>query len=232
MTYFERMSVCLRAVGVSSTFRQPDTTLVSACLLYTSTPTMSPPASKYSMAACPMASVPANPTAPLMAQPSTGTTPTAVRAMLRNRNAPVSYTHLDVVADQDCTVLFLNLAKVVGPCSCRCDHHALVARNMIAAIARQSLALSRRIFHVAPKSIRGKVLAYLSNEAERTGTREFDIPFNRQQLADYLGVDRSALSAELSRMQKAGLIRCRRNHFALPHSPSNSTCLLYTSRCV
>ena len=122
---------------------------------------------------------------------------------------------MDVVADQDCTVLFLNLAKVVGPCSCRCDHHALVARNMIAAIARQSLALSRRIFHVAPKSIRGKVLAYLSNEAERTGTRE--------QLADYLGVDRSALSAELSRMQKAGLIRCRRNHFALPHSPSNST---------
>ena len=94
---------------------------------------------------------------------------------------------------------------------------------MIAAIARQSLALSRRIFHVAPKSIRGKVLAYLSNEAERTGTREFDIPFNRQQLADYLGVDRSALSAELSRMQKAGLIRCRRTHFALPHSPSNST---------
>ena len=88
---------------------------------------------------------------------------------------------VDVVADQDCTVLFLNLAKVVGPCSCRCDHHALVARNMIAAIARQSLALSRRIFHVAPKSIRGKVLAYLSNEAERTGTREFDIPFNRPQ---------------------------------------------------
>ena len=130
---------------------------------------------------------------------------------------------VDVVADQDCTVLFLNLAKVVGPCSCRCDHHALVARNMIAAIARQSLALSRRIFHVAPKSIRGKVLAYLSNEAERAGTREFDIPFNRQQLADYLGVDRSALSAELSRMQKAGLIRCRRTHFALPHSPSNST---------
>ena len=93
---------------------------------------------------------------------------------------------------------------------------------MIAAIARQSLALSRRIFHVAPKSIRDELLATY-NEAERTGTREFDIPFNRQQLADYLGVDRSALSAELSRMQKAGLIRCRRNHFALPQSPSNST---------
>lgn len=129
---------------------------------------------------------------------------------------------VDVVADADCTVLFLNLAKVVSPCSCCCGRHTLVARNMIAAVARQSLALSRRIFHVAPKSIRGKVLAYLSDEAERAGAREFDIPFNRQQLADYLGVDRSALSAELSRMQKAGLVQCRRSHFALPHSPSNS----------
>ena len=130
---------------------------------------------------------------------------------------------VDVVADENCTVLFLNLAKVVGPCSCRCDHHALVARNMIAAIARQSVGLSRRIFHVAPKSIRGKVLAYLSDEADRAGARESDIPFNRQQLADYLGVDRSALSAELSRMQKAGLIRFHRSRFALPHSFSNNT---------
>ena len=60
-----------------------------------------------------------------------------------------------------------------------------------------------------------KVLAYLSDVAERAGKREFDIPFDRQQLADYLGVDRSALSAELSRMQKAGLIETRRSHFVL-----------------
>ena len=86
---------------------------------------------------------------------------------------------------------------------------------MTAIIARQSLALSRRMLHVAPKTIRGKVLAYLSDIAERTGKREFDIPFDRQQLADYLGVDRSALSAELSRMQKAGLIETRRSNFVL-----------------
>ena len=90
---------------------------------------------------------------------------------------------------------------------------------MIAAIARQSLALSRRIFHVAPKSIRGKVLAYLSNEAERTGTREFDIPFNRQQLADYLNLDRSALSKELCRMRDEGLLTFRKNHFVLRQLP-------------
>ena len=86
---------------------------------------------------------------------------------------------------------------------------------MTAIIARHSLALSRRILHVAPKTIRGKVLAYLSDMSERAGTREFDIPFDRQQLADYLGVDRSALSAELSRMQKAELIETNRSHFVL-----------------
>jgi len=86
---------------------------------------------------------------------------------------------------------------------------------MTAIIAQQSLDLARRILHVAPKTIRGKVLAYLSDEAERAGAREFDIPFDRQQLADYLGVDRSALSAELSRMAKAGLLETRRSHFVL-----------------
>ena len=122
---------------------------------------------------------------------------------------------VDVIAAEDCAVLFLNLKKVLTTCPHACPHHSRTANNMTAIIARHSLALSRRIFHVAPKTIRGKVLAYLSDMAERTGRREFDIPFDRQQLADYLGVDRSALSAELSRMQKAGLIETRRSHFVL-----------------
>lgn len=122
---------------------------------------------------------------------------------------------VDIVAAEDSTVLFLNLSKVLSTCSHACANHARASRNMTAIIARQNLALSRRIFHVAPKTIRGKVLAYLSDEAERVGSREFDIPFDRQQLADYLGVDRSALSAELSRMQKADILESRRSHFVL-----------------
>ena len=122
---------------------------------------------------------------------------------------------VDVVAAEDATVLFLNLSKVLATCPRACPHHSRTSANMTEIIARQSLALSRRILHVAPKTIRGKVLAYLSDVAERAGKREFDIPFDRQQLADYLGVDRSALSAELSRMQKAGLIETRRSHFIL-----------------
>ena len=122
---------------------------------------------------------------------------------------------VDVVAAQESTIMFLNLAKVLATCSHACPNHRRASANMTAIIARHSLALSRRILHVAPKTMRGKILAYLSDVAERTGRREFDIPFDRQQLADYLGVDRSALSAELSRMQKAGLIETRRSHFVL-----------------
>ena len=68
---------------------------------------------------------------------------------------------------------------------------------------------------VAPKTIRGKLLSYLSFEATRAGSDAFDIPFNRQQLADYLGVDRSALSAEIGRMQRAGMLESKRSHFVL-----------------
>ncbi len=122
---------------------------------------------------------------------------------------------VDVVAAEDCKVLFLNLRKVLTTCSHACPNHSRTSNNMTTIIARHSLALSRRIFHVAPKTIRGKVLAYLSDMAERTGSRSFDIPFDRQQLADYLGVDRSALSAELSRMRKDGILDTRRSHFVL-----------------
>ena len=122
---------------------------------------------------------------------------------------------VDVVAASDCRILFLEVAKVLTTCPHACPHHSRTSNNLTRIIARQSLALSRRIFHVAPKTMRGKVLAYLSDQAERTGSREFDIPFNRQQLADYLGVDRSALSAELSRMQHDGILRTTRSHFTL-----------------
>ena len=122
---------------------------------------------------------------------------------------------VDVVAVRDSKVLFLDLAKVLTTCPRTCPHHCKVSANMVATIARRNIEFSRRIFHMAPKTIRGKVLAYLSDMAERAGSREFDIPFDRQQLAGYLGVDRSALSAELSRMQKAGLIETHRSHFML-----------------
>jgi CRP-like cAMP-binding protein len=82
-------------------------------------------------------------------------------------------------------------------------------------LAKQSLELSKRSTITAPKTIRGRMLAFLSAEALEQGSRSFSIKMNRNQLASYLGVDRSALSAELGKMQRDGLIEVDRNHFSL-----------------
>lgn len=75
--------------------------------------------------------------------------------------------------------------------------------------------MSRKIFHTASKTIRGRLLSYLSYQARRSGSPSFTVPFNRQQLADYLNVERSALSNELSKMQRDGLLVVERNRFTL-----------------
>ena len=80
-----------------------------------------------------------------------------------------------------------------------------------------SPALAGRSLHTAPKSIRGRVLSYLNTVSIQARSTEFDIPFDRQQLANYLNVERTALSKELGKMRADGLLRCRRNHFVLLH---------------
>lgn len=122
---------------------------------------------------------------------------------------------VDVVATEPTELLFVSVDKVLQTCVRSCPYHARASANLVGIIARKNLLLSRRIFHTAPRTIRGKVIAYLSDEAKRAGSRSFDIPFNRQELADYLDVNRSALSAELSRMSSDGLITTRKSHFEL-----------------
>lgn len=88
-------------------------------------------------------------------------------------------------------------------------------QNLLQISARKNLTLSGRSFHTSPKTIRGRVMAYLDSMSLKAGSRQFDIPFDRQQMADYLNVDRSALSKELGKMKSDGLIDCRRNHFRI-----------------
>ena len=122
---------------------------------------------------------------------------------------------INVVAAESCEILFLDINKVLNICSNACGHHAKLIRNLLAISAQKNLLLSRRMFHTSPKSIRGRLLSYLSFQSIQQNSREFVIPFNRQQLADYLNVDRSAMSNELSKMQKDGLLKCDRSHFIL-----------------
>ena len=122
---------------------------------------------------------------------------------------------INVTAAENCEVLFLDINKVLNVCSSACGFHTKLVRNLLSISANKNLMLSRRIFHTSPKSIRGRLLRYLSYQATENGSREFVIPFDRQQLADYLNVDRSAMSNELSKMQKEGLIKVNRSSFTL-----------------
>lgn len=122
---------------------------------------------------------------------------------------------VNIVASEPTEILFMNTDCMFTVCSHACGFHNKLIRNMLTISAQKSLNLSRRILHTSSKTIRGRLLSYLSFQATQHGSREFEIPFNRQQLADYLSVDRSAMSNELSKMQKEGMIKSDRNHFTI-----------------
>lgn len=118
---------------------------------------------------------------------------------------------VQVTAGEQAEILFLS----AGGLADGLPGAGKVVRGLLALLARKSLALSRRTVHTAPKTIREKLLSYLSDQALQAGRPDFSIPFNRQQLADYLGVDRSALSGELSKMRREGILEYRKNAFVL-----------------
>ena len=121
---------------------------------------------------------------------------------------------VDVVANEDCEVLFLRIGAMQNA-PATSGWRVKLIQNLLSVSMHKNLTLAGRSFHTAPKSIRGKVLSYLNTVSIQKRSTEFDIPFDRQQLADYLNVERTALSKELGKMRDDGLIRCRRNHFVL-----------------
>ena len=120
---------------------------------------------------------------------------------------------VDVSANEESRILFLDLA--VPDDSARSAWQALLIRNLLIISSRKNLHLSGRSFHTSSRSIRGRVMSYLNTLSLQKKSVSFDIPFDRQQLADYLNVERSALSKELGKMQKEGLISTMKKHFIL-----------------
>ncbi len=121
----------------------------------------------------------------------------------------------DVVAVEDSVVIALNVERVLTTCSSACRFHTLVVRNLFFAMAQKNRKLVQKLDHLSERTIREKVMSYLSEEAKRHGNARFLIPFNRQQLADYLSVDRSALSNQLCHMRDEGLLSFYKNTFEL-----------------
>lgn len=118
---------------------------------------------------------------------------------------------ISAVAAEETKVLFLNVNRVLTTCSRACTFHTTLVRNLLTICAHKNLELSRRMMHTTPKTIRGRLLSYFSECVKNEKSDTFQLVYNRQQLADYLGVDRSAMCSELSKMQKDGLICYHRN---------------------
>ena len=128
---------------------------------------------------------------------------------------PGKELNCDIVVSEDSEILFIDMDNLLTTCEKRCQHHRRLIHNLVRISAIKSMSLSSRMMHIAPKSIRERLLSYLSEQAAENGSAHFIIPFSRQQLADYLSVDRSALSNELSKMQRDGLIQYKKNEFTL-----------------
>jgi len=118
-------------------------------------------------------------------------------------------------AASDCTVMFLSFDRILHSCSLACDFHNKLIDNVVILIAQKNMQLMEKIEITSQKTLKDKILTYLSREAQRNGSLYFTIPLGRLELADYLCSDRSALSRELSRMKEEGIIDFDRNTFRI-----------------
>lgn len=121
---------------------------------------------------------------------------------------------VDVVANEECEILFINVPKLFISCE-SCKSQIRLMQNLVFISAQKNLQLSRRSLHTSPKTIRGRLLSYFSQQVLVQRSNKIVIPFDRQQMADYFNLDRSALSKELGKMKKEGLIEFKKNIFVI-----------------
>ncbi len=129
---------------------------------------------------------------------------------LLNNRSPVS-----VVAAQKSTILFISFDSILSSCDKVCGFHQKLIQNMMMILAQKNQMLTGKVEHMGKKTIREKVLSYLSMQSQMLNSNQFEIPYNRQELADYLSVDRSALSNELGKLRDENVLRFNKNWFNL-----------------
>lgn len=121
----------------------------------------------------------------------------------------------DVITVEDSSVFFFDVKRVISTCSSACRFHTMVVQNLFFAISEKNRGLVQKLDYMSRRTTREKLISYLSEEAKKQNSASITIPFNRQQLADYLSVDRSAMSNELCKMRDEGLLEFEKNRFRL-----------------
>ena len=120
-----------------------------------------------------------------------------------------------VIANEPCEVMLIDCRHILHTCANNCGFHQQLIFNLMKDLAKKTIMFHQRIEITSKRTTREKLMTYLALEAKKANSNRFDIPFDRQELADYLEVERSGLSAEISKMRKEGLIKNQKNHFEL-----------------
>ena len=126
----------------------------------------------------------------------------------RLEEAPIS-----AVAKEDCRILFIPLDRLLVTCSSACSYHNKLITNLVRMLASKNLLLTQKLDYLTSRTTRERVAKYFIDTANRGGETKIEIPYNRNQLAEYLGVDRSVLSRELSKLKNEGILNFEKNTF-------------------
>lgn len=129
--------------------------------------------------------------------------------------AGVATLPVSITAAEDCEVMVIDCRRITVSCTSACAFHSRMIFNLLQVVAMKNLLFNQKIEITSKRTTREKLMAYLLNQAKLQGSSSFTIPYDRQGLADYLQVERSAMSAEISKLRKDGIIRCERSHFTL-----------------
>lgn len=129
--------------------------------------------------------------------------------------AGVSSLPVSVTAVEECQIMLIDCKRIVTTCSSACSFHNQVVLNLLRTTATKNLMFNQKLEILSKRTTRDKLMAFLMLQAKQHDSNSFTIPYNRQALADYLGVDRSAMAAEISKLRKDGIIECTKSHFVL-----------------
>ncbi len=129
--------------------------------------------------------------------------------------AEVSSLPVTVVANEPCEVMLINRSHILHTCSNNCGFHQQLIFNLMKDLANKTITFHQKIEITSQRSTRDKLMTYLMMQAKKSGSNSFDISFDRQELADYLEVERSGLSAEISKLRNEGVLESRKKHFEL-----------------
>lgn len=128
--------------------------------------------------------------------------------------AEIKSIPVNVIAEKDCAVMLIDCRKILHPCCNACEFHSRIIFHLMKEIAAKNLLLNQKIEIISKRTTREKLMTYLLMQAKQHGDN-FTVPYDRQELADFLEVDRSGLSAEISKLRKEHVIECKRNSFKL-----------------